>query len=129
MANFIINLFKGFNPAYYQNNIDRIYKDYSKLADNVLSGKVTIKKSDIQGKVILHSSIFLALIHLHIGNKQLKYAKEAIYSLSLSLLIHFALILFSEVIRQSKASCWKSDNGILWYIIDSKRFITCSSIT
>ena len=48
MANFIINLFKGFNPAYYQNNIDRIYKDYSKLADNVLSGKVTIKKSDIQ---------------------------------------------------------------------------------
>lgn len=48
MANFIINLFKRLNPAYYQDSINRIYKDYSKLADKVLSGKITIKKSDIQ---------------------------------------------------------------------------------
>lgn len=47
MTDFIVNLFKGLNPAYYQDTIDRVNKDLGQLADDVLSQKKTITKQDV----------------------------------------------------------------------------------
>lgn len=48
MANFIVNLFKGINPAYYQDSLNNIKYEYSKFAEEILSSKRELKKSDIQ---------------------------------------------------------------------------------
>lgn len=48
MIDFLLSVFKGLNPFYYQNNIDGIIYEYGKLADDILEGKQKISKEDIQ---------------------------------------------------------------------------------
>lgn len=48
MMNFIVNFFKGLNPAYYQDSIDKVNRNLSQLADDILSDKKTITKQDVE---------------------------------------------------------------------------------
>jgi hypothetical protein len=48
MFNFILSLFKGINPAHYQDTLDRIKYDYGKFADDILEGKRIIRQADIK---------------------------------------------------------------------------------
>ena len=48
VANYIKKLFKGINPAYYQNSIDHVAENLGKIARKVLDSKATITKEDIQ---------------------------------------------------------------------------------
>lgn len=48
IANYIKKLFRGINPAYYQNSIDHVTDDLSKIARKFLDNKTTITKEDIQ---------------------------------------------------------------------------------
>lgn len=46
--NFIISKFKGINPAYYQDNINNIQSELSKLASDIITNKKVITKQDIK---------------------------------------------------------------------------------
>lgn len=46
-VNFIVNLFKGLNPGYYQNAIDNVTSNLGRLAENILSSKKIITKKDV----------------------------------------------------------------------------------
>ena len=46
--NAIFKFFKGLNPNYYQYSIDSAVTEYSKLAEDILSGRKTITKEDLQ---------------------------------------------------------------------------------
>lgn len=48
VANYIKNLFRGINPAYYQNSIDHVAEDLGKIARRILDNKTTITKEDIK---------------------------------------------------------------------------------
>lgn len=48
MFNFIVNMFKGINPAYYTDTLASIKYDYGKFADEILEGKRKIRQADIQ---------------------------------------------------------------------------------
>lgn len=48
MFNFIVNMFKGINPAYYSDTLASIKYDYGKFADEILEGRRKIRQSDIQ---------------------------------------------------------------------------------
>lgn len=47
MVDYIVNMFKKINPAYYQDSIDRVNKDFSKIADDIFQNKRTITRKDI----------------------------------------------------------------------------------
>lgn len=48
VANYIKKLFRGINPAYYQNSIDHVTDDLGNFAKKILESKTTITKEDIQ---------------------------------------------------------------------------------
>lgn len=48
IVNYIKRLFRGINPAYYQNSIDHVAEDLGQLAKRILSSERTITKEDIQ---------------------------------------------------------------------------------
>ena len=48
IANYIKRLFRGVNPAYYQNSIDHVAEDLGKIARKILDSKTAITKEDIQ---------------------------------------------------------------------------------
>lgn len=48
IANYIKKLFRGINPAYYQNSIDHVTDNLGKVARKILDNKISITKEDIQ---------------------------------------------------------------------------------